>query len=174
MMVSSPFGKISFHLQKSCSQTLIPWGISEFWRVNAAPPPFLDGEVFCQMCYALVRKNGGTVAEVDTDTAIRNFYFTKLSRYDQFVFILQDIHDPYGAFAQRDTSSAFVLTNPSEWLQLPEGQVHFQSLAKLNQDWRGLGRELSPEDLEQIRYWKSQTVERSYLILGTSSKTGRC
>lgn len=98
------------------------------------------------------------MAEVDTDTAARNFYFAKLSRYDQFVFILQDIHYPYGAFAQRDTSSAFVLTNPSEWLRLPEGQVHFLSLAKLNQDWCGLGQELSLEDLEQIRYWKSQTV----------------
>lgn len=95
---------------------------------------------------------------MDTDTAAGNFYFAKLSRYDQFVFILQDIHYPYGAFAQRDTSSAFFLTNPSEWLQLPEGQVYFLSLAKLNQDWHGLCGELSPEELEQICYWSPQTV----------------
>ena len=41
---------------------------------------------------------------------------------------------------------------------LTEGLVRFLSLAELNQDWRGLCRGLSPEELEQIRYWKPQTV----------------
>ena len=126
--------------------------------MNAAPPPFLDEKVFCQMCYALVRKNGGTVAEVDTDTTARNFYFAKLSRYDQFVFILQDIHDPYGDFAQRDTSGGFILISQPEWLQLPEDSVRFLSPSELTQGWHGLCGELSPEELEQIRYWSPQTV----------------
>lgn len=110
------------------------------------------------MCYALVRKNGGTVAEVDTDTTARNFYFAKLSRYDQFVFILQDIHDPYGAFAQPDTSGGFIWISQPEWLQLPEDSVRFLSPSELTRDWHGLCGELSPEELERIRYWNPQTV----------------
>ena len=65
---------------------------------------------------------------------------------------------PYGAFAQRDADGRFIFTGPPEWLHLPEGTVRFLSPAELNQDWRGLCSELSPEELEQIRYWNPQTV----------------
>ena len=89
------------------------------------------------MCHALARENGGVVTEVDTDTAARNFYSAKLSRYDQSVFILQNTYYPYIAFAQRDASGRFVLITPPEWLQLWEASVRFLSPPELNQDWRG-------------------------------------
>ncbi|WP_417050123.1 hypothetical protein [Dysosmobacter welbionis] len=92
------------------------------------------------------------MTEVDTDTAVRNFYSAKLSRYNQSVFLLQNIHYPYAAFAQRDASGRFVL------IQQPEIPVRFLNLAELNQNWRGLCGELSPEELEQIRYWNPQIV----------------
>ena len=95
---------------------------------------------------------------MDTDTAVRNFYSAKLSRYDQSVFLLQNIHYPYAAFAQRDASGRFVLIQQPEWLRLPEIPVRFLNLAELNQNCRGLCGELSPEELEQIRYWNPQTV----------------
>ena len=110
------------------------------------------------MCHALARENGGVVTEVDTDTAARNFYSAKLSRYDQSVFILQNIHYPYIAFAQRDAASRFVLISPPDWLQLSADPVRDLSPNELNQDWHGLCGELNPEELEQIRYWNPQTV----------------
>lgn len=133
-------------------------GITGFWNVNTEPPPFLDEKAFHQMCHALARKNGGTVAEVDTDTASRNFYSAKLSRYNQSVFLLQNIHYPYIAFAQRGAASRFVLISPPDWLQLSDDPVRVLSPNELNQDWHGLCGELSPEELEQIRYWNPQTV----------------
>ena len=133
-------------------------GITGFWSVNTAPLPLLDEKAFCQMCYSIALENGGTVTEVDTDTAIRNFYSAKVSRYDQSVFLLQNIHYPYAAFAQRNASGRFVLTQQPEWLQRPESPVRFLSFDKLNQDWRGLCGELAPEELEQIHYWNPQTV----------------
>ena len=142
----------------SDGQMLLPRGITGFWSVNANPPPFLDEKAFRRMCHALARENGGTVAEVDTDTVSRNFYSAKLSRYDQSVFLLQNIYYPYAAFDQRDADGRSILTGPPEWLRLPEGTVRFLSPAELNQDWRGLCSELSPEELEQIRYWNPQTV----------------
>ena len=137
---------------------ILPRGITGFWSVNTAPLPFSDKKAFCRMCHALARENGGAVTEVDTDTTIRNFYPAKLSRYDQSVFLLQNIHYPYAAFAQRDASGRFVLTQRPEWLQLPEIPVRFLNLSELNQSWCGLCGELSPEELEQIRYWDPQTV----------------
>lgn len=47
---------------------------------------------------------------------------------------------------------------PPKWLRLQEGQVRFLSLTELNQGWRGLCKELSPEEWKQIRYWQPQTV----------------
>ena len=126
--------------------------------MNTAPPLFLDKKAFCQMCHALARENGGTVTELDTDTYPRNFYSAKLSRYDQSVFLLQNIHYPYAAFAQRDASGRFVLTQQPEWIRLPESPVQFLRFDELNQDWRSLRGELSPEELEQIRYWNPQTA----------------
>ena len=137
---------------------ILPRGITGFWSVNEAPPLFLDEKAFCQMCHALAWKNGGTVTELDTDTYPRNFYSAKLSRYDQSVFILQNIHYPYIAFAQRDAASRFVLISPPDWLQLSDDPVRVLSPNELNQDWHGLCGELSPEELEQIRYWNPQTV----------------
>ena len=137
---------------------ILPRGVTGFESINTVPPLFLDEKAFCRMCHALARENGGAVTEVDTDTAIRNFYSAKLSRYDQSVFLLQNIHYPYAAFAQREASGRFVLTQQPEWLQLPESPVQFLSFDKLNQDWRSLCGELGPEELEQIRYWDPQTV----------------
>ena len=137
---------------------ILPRGVTGFWSVNAAPLPLLDEKAFCQMCYSIALENGGTVTELDTDTTARNFYSAKLSRYDQSVFLLQNIHYPYAAFAQRDTSDGFIWISQPEWLQLPESPVQFLSFDELDQDWRSLCGELSPEELEQIRYWNPQTV----------------
>ena len=154
-------------LFEECSRTqlrvkddemILPRGITGFWSVNAAPLPLLDEKAFCQMCYSIALENGGTVTELDTDTYPRNFYSAKLSRYDQSVFLLQNIHYPYAAFAQRDTSGGFIWISQPEWLQLPEGSVRFLSPSELTRDWHDLCGELSSEELEQIHYWNPQTV----------------
>lgn len=137
---------------------ILPRGITGFWNVDTKPPPLLDEKAFRQMCYSIALENGGTVTELDTDTQPRNFYSAQIRRYDDFIFILQNIHYPYAAFAKIEPSGVFVLTNPPEWLRLPKGQVRFLSLTELDQDWRGLCQELGPEELEQIRYWNPQTV----------------
>ena len=136
---------------------ILPRGITGFWNGNTAPP-LLDKKAFCQMCYSIAMENGGTVTELDTDTYPGNFYSAKLSRYDQSIFLLQNIHYPYAAFAQRDASGRFVLTQQPEWLQLPESPVQFLSSDKLHQDWHSLRGELSPEELDHIHYWNPQTV----------------
>ena len=137
---------------------ILPRGITGFGSINTDPPLFLDEKAFCQMCYSIALENGGTVTELDTDTYPRNFYSAKLSRHDQSVSVLQNIHAPYAAFAQRDTSGGFIWISQPEWLQLPEGSVRFLSPSELTRDWHDLCGELSPEDLEQIRYWDPQTV----------------
>ena len=137
---------------------ILPRGITGFGSVNTAPLPLLDEKAFCQMCYSIALENGGTVTELDTDTYPRNFYSAKLSRYDQSVFLLQNIHAPYAAFAQRDASGRFVLTQQPEWIRLLESPVQFLRFDELNQDWRSLRGELSPEELDQIRYWNPQTA----------------
>ena len=137
---------------------ILPRGITGFGSINTDPPLFLDEKAFCRMCHALAQENGGAVTEVDTDTAIRNFYSAKVSRYDQSVFLLQNIHYPYEAFARRDTSGGFIWISQPEWLQLPEGSVRFLSPSELTRDWHDLCGELSPEELEQIHYWNAQTV----------------
>lgn len=133
-------------------------GITGFWDVKTEQPPFGDEKAFRRMCCLLARENGGTVAEIDTDAAARNFYSARIQKYGDSIFVLQNIHYPYAAFAGRDSSGRFILTQHPEWLRLPEGPVHFLSLAELNQDWCGLCGELSPEEMDQIRYWKPHTV----------------
>ena len=134
-------------MKTKSNDIMLPKGITGFWSVKTGAPPFLDEREFRRM-----------VTEIDTNTAARNFYLAGLSRFGQSVFLLQNIHYSYAAFAQRDASGRFVLTQRPEWLQLPEIPVRFLSIAELNQDWRGLCGELGSEELEQIRYWNPQTV----------------
>lgn len=140
-------------LFEECSRTqlrvkddemILPRGVTGFWSVNAAPLPLLDEKAFCQMCYSIALENGGTVTELDTGTYPRNFYSAKLSRYDQSIFLLQNIHYPYAAFAQRDTSGGFIWISQPEWLRLPEGSGRFLSPSELTRDWHDLCGELSP------------------------------
>ena len=133
-------------------------GITGFWGVNTKPPPFLEEKAFHQMCHAMARESGGVVTKVDTDTAARNFYSAEIQRYDASVFLLQNIHDPYIAFAQPNASGRFIWTSQPEWLRLPEVQACFLSPDELNQDWHNLCGELSPEEEKQIRYWNPWTV----------------
>lgn len=140
------------------TEQMLPRGVTGFWSTQTEPPPILDEKTFRRMCYTLARENGGVVTEVDTDSAARNFYFAQVRRYDVSIFILQNIHVPYAAFAQRDTFGGFVLTGQPEWLRLPESPVHFLGLDELNQNWRGLCENLTSEELEQIRCWRPQTV----------------
>lgn len=126
--------------------------------MDTEPPPLLDEQVFRRMCHALARESGGTVAEVDTDTSARNFYFAEIRRYDASIFLLQNIHYPYAAFARRDPSGGFAWTSRPEWLRLPEDSARILGPDELTQDWRGLCGELSTAELEQIRYWNPQTA----------------
>ena len=133
-------------------------GISGFWDAKTKPPPLEDEKTFRQMCHLLARNNGGTVAEVDTDTTARSFYFAQICKYESSIFVLQNAHYPYAAFAQRDPFGGFTLTQQPKWLQLPESPVHVLSLDELNQDWHSLCKELGQEELEQISFWRPQTV----------------
>ena len=139
-------------------QPLLPRGITGFWGADTEPPPLLDEQAFHRMCHALARESGGTVAEVDTDTAAGNFYSAELSRYGQSVVLLQNIHYPYAAFARKDPSGGFAWTSRPEWLRPPDDPVRFLSPDELNRDWHGLCGELSPEELEQIHHWNPQSA----------------
>ena len=107
------------------TEQMLPRGVTGFWSTQTEPPPILDEKVFRRMCHTLARENGGAVTEADMDSAARNFYFAQVRRYDVSIFILQNIHVPYAAFAQRDTFGGFVLTGQPEWLRLPECPVRF-------------------------------------------------
>lgn len=137
---------------------ILPRGITGFWSVDTEAPPVLEENAFCRMCHMLARENGGTAMEVDTDRGAKNFYSARICRYDDAIYILQNAHYLYAAFAQRDASGGFVVTDQPEWLRLPENSLRFLSAEELNRDWQGLCGELSPEEREQIRYWKPQTV----------------
>lgn len=123
------FVRIAASKRERCpdEQPLLPRGITGFWGADTEQPPFLDEQAFRRMCHALARESGGTVAEVDTDTAARNFYLAEIRRYDASVFLLQNIHYPYTAFARKAPSGGFSWTSQPEWLRLPESPVRFMS-----------------------------------------------
>lgn len=110
------------------------------------------------MCYTLARENGAAVTEIELDTTARNFYAAQIQKYDDAIFILQNVHSPYAAFARKDIFGGFVFAQQPKWFRLSEGQRRFLRVGELALDWRGLCEALSPEEQEQIRYWKAQTV----------------
>lgn len=60
-------------------------GITGLWDAKTKPPPLENEKAFRQMCHLLARSNGGTVAEVDTDTTARSFYFAQICKYESSI-----------------------------------------------------------------------------------------
>lgn len=138
---------------------MLPKGITGFGEWNQSPVSIQDERLFCQLCYSIARENHGTVLMISCDTTGKNFYSAQIERYHAIFYILQNIHYPYVAFAASIDFNKIVFIDIPHGLHISDPNIHLLTPSELNQDWHDLVSNLSESEMEQIRYWKPQTVK---------------
>lgn len=139
----------------------LPNGISGFYDSKVNNPPQVNGEKFKQLCLDFASRNSGKVIDFITPQYPSNFYCATVEIEDTKVYMLLNEHYPYLAFASvvefgnikfinkpilyEEFSSFYRVKDPDE-LNVPLNQ----NLLKQT--------ELNSSELEQISYWKPETV----------------
>lgn len=146
----------------------LPNGITGFYKLEADIPPQVDEKQFKQICFNIVLGYGGKVKKYNSSGYNSNFYSTQIELFDQQFFILLNKHYPFLALASN------VEYFDIEFLDIPvlfEQFSTFYNVIKpeiLNESVilrpgskngiLGNEHELNTAELEQIKYWKPETI----------------
>ncbi len=139
----------------------LPNGITGFYDLKVNPPPQVDGKQFKQLCFDIASRNNGKVIDFITPQYPSNFYYAHVEIVGNQFYILLNEHYPYLAFASVvEFGNVKFINRPVLCEELSffyrvigkdELNVHFnQNLLKQT--------ELNSVELEQISYWKPETV----------------
>lgn len=139
----------------------LPNGITGFYDSKTNIPPQIDGKQFQQLCFDFASRNRGKVVDFITPQYPSNFYYAQVDVLGNLFYILLNEHYPYLAFA-----SAVEFGN-IKFIDRPVLNEQFSSFYRI----LGVGKlnvplnqilikktELNSAELEQIVYWKPETV----------------
>ncbi|MCM3654797.1 hypothetical protein [Metabacillus litoralis] len=140
---------------------ILPNGVTGFYNSEAIKPPKVEGKQFKQLCFDIVSRNGGKVIDFNTPQYPANFYYAQVEILGNRFYILLNEHYPYLAFASAvEFGNIKFIDNPVLYEQFSpffrvigtvELNVPFnQNLVKKT--------ELNSAELEQLAYWKPETV----------------
>ncbi|MBS4220748.1 hypothetical protein KHA96_20835 [Bacillus sp. FJAT-49711] len=139
----------------------LPNGITGFYGSKANTPPQVDGKQFKQLCFDFASRNRGKVIDFVTPRYPSNFYYAYVDILGNRFYILLNEHYPYIAFASivefgnikfidrpvlNEQFSSFYQIMGNDELNVPFNK----NLIKKT--------ELNGAELEQINYWKPETV----------------
>ncbi|TAA69739.1 hypothetical protein [Planococcus salinarum] len=139
------------------------YGISGFYNSDEPKPPEVDVRKYEEMCYELAEKLGGEVLEFTDSLYPANFNKAYFRFPGKNVCLVMNKHYPVLAFAK--TVEAMKI----EFIDFPEGSAEIPGeYTVLTRDvleadvpdnlTELLGHGLNKGEMEQIRYWKPETV----------------
>ncbi|MEI5906647.1 hypothetical protein WAK64_06200 [Bacillus spongiae] len=136
-------------------------GVTGFYNSEVNTLPQVDGKQFKQLCFDVISRNNGKVVDFITPQYPTNFYYAHVEIEDNQFYILLNEHFPYLAFA------SIVEFGNIKFINKPVLYEKFSSLyrvigtgelnAPLTQDLLKQ-TELNSVELEQISYWRPETV----------------
>ncbi|MCA1201953.1 hypothetical protein ACTHAL_000786 [Priestia flexa] len=139
----------------------LPNGVTGFYDSKVNKPPQVDGKQFKQLCFDFASRNSGKVIDFITPQYPSNFYYAHVEIVGNQFYILLNEHYPYLAFA------SIVEFGNIKFINRPVPYEKFSSFYRvigtgelnvpLNQKLLKQ-TELNSAELEQIAYWKPETV----------------
>jgi len=137
----------------------LPNGVTGFYDSEYDRPPTLDGKHFKTLCFDLAIRNGGKVISFHEPRYPANFYEVQMEVFGLTFYVLLNAHYPYLAFASAvDMENIEFIDSPvpCEFLAPP---YRVMSKAELYAPFtQREGAELNKAELEQIAYWKPETI----------------
>ena len=139
----------------------LPNGVTGFYRAEDSEPSSLNGKQFKQLCFDFVFRIRGRVISISPPQYPANFYCARVETSKEIIYILLNEHYPYLTFA-----SSVELGN-IKFIDVPALNALFDSFyqvtgtavlnASVDQSLL-LKMELNSAELEQIAYWKPETI----------------
>ncbi|MDQ2087898.1 hypothetical protein RBH29_15815 [Herbivorax sp. ANBcel31] len=139
----------------------LPNGIAGFFSSETNEPLSVDGKQFKQLCYHIAIHNEGKVIDFNEPKYPRKFYYAQVEILGEQFYILLNGHHPYIAF-----SSSIGFGN-IKFIDKPFISEQFSLFYKVlgladlhvSVDENLIKKtELNIAELEQLAYWKPETV----------------
>jgi hypothetical protein len=140
---------------------ILPNGITGSYDSESIKPPQVNGKLFKQLCFEFASCNGGKVIDFNEPKYPINFYIVKFEILDNQFFVLLNEHYPYLAFASDvEFGNINFIDRPVSYEYFSEfykvlGKVELDAPFKQNLE---MNSELNRAELEQLAYWKPETV----------------
>lgn len=135
----------------------LPNGITGFYE-QLNEPPKIDRKQFKQLCFSIIKNNGGTVLEFKTPKEETNFFDVEVNVFNKHFHILLNAHYPLLAFA---SIVNFGEINFIDEPQLNKEFIPFYSVLgtkELNEPFLQKDNELNNGELKQISYWNPKSI----------------
>lgn len=135
---------------------MLPKGITGFRDFNDRPVPEQDEKMFKKLCYSIAQQYSCMVVSFDFDLASKNFYSAEMKSDQGRLYILGNAYYPWIAFAKKaDLGEIEFMESP---FQKISRDVHLLTLSELQEGWHHSVGKLSKAELDQIEYWKPETL----------------
>ncbi|MFB6466788.1 hypothetical protein ACE38V_08170 [Cytobacillus sp. Hz8] len=142
----------------------LPNGITGFYeRYNE--PPMIDGKQYKQICFNVIKNNGGTVIEFKEPNEKTNFFCVEVNVLNKHFYILLNAHYPLLAFA------SVVNFGEIDFYDEPHFKKEFSPFYSvlgtkelnepiiINSDSKStIQNELNSAELKQLTYWKPERI----------------
>lgn len=131
-------------------------GITGFRNLN---DPYIferDEQEFKKFCYSIATCYHCVVISFDFDLTSKNFYSAEIKTEQDSLYLLGNAYYPWIAFAKNWSFEKIEFIDSP--FTLIDSNVHVLTLSDLQQDWHDIVGELSKAELEQVKYWKPNTI----------------
>ncbi|WP_028042544.1 hypothetical protein [Candidatus Stoquefichus massiliensis] len=117
----------------------------------------IEPKLFKKICYEFIQEYPATILSIDTSLINKNFYVSELLLDDKSVYLLMNAYYTYFAFASsiNDNITFINISNMNKSVLMKYGWLNKN---QLNESYHDILNLLSPIELEQINYWKPQTI----------------
>ena len=135
---------------------MLPNGITGFRDLKDPCIPEQKKRVFQRFCYSIANRYHCMVLSFDFDLTSKNFYSAEIKTEYGRLYLLENAYYPWIAFAKNlDFTRIEFIESPFDII---DTNVNVLTLPELEQSWHDIVGELSKAELEQIKYWKPNTV----------------
>ena len=135
---------------------ILPKGITGFHE-KYNDIEVINPKLFKKICYEFIQEYPAVVLSIDTSLTNKNFYVFEILHNNAHIYILMNVYYPYFTFASsiNDNITFIDIPNMSKSVLM---KYEWLNKNQLNESCKDSLNLLSPVELEQIHYWKPQTI----------------
>jgi len=135
----------------------LPYGVTGFYEKSKEPPK-MDEKQFKQLCYTIMKNNGGKVLEFKVPQEATNFFDVEVNVFNKHLHILMNAHYPFLAFASDVNIGEVHFINEPHLYKQFSSFYYVLETKELSQPIVTEPHELNHAEWKQLAYWKPERI----------------